>query len=205
MRQGADAYEVLLAKGQARLVQYSDRKGNIWSSKFPLDNKPQMLCEKASHDTLEGILTNNDNAELCYRRDVLRINGEINEEAGEQSVENTLQNLADLRQSPRARYILRKRILITLKFDKFSGDDTRAPLQKPQAGESQKNAYDLLLSFKEKKNVQSSKDVDDEFMDEYIDLLTENRIRVQYVWPLSSRLEDHQKHLAKKRKPTIAD
>lgn len=91
-----------------------------------------MLREKVGHATIEEILLDNKNAELCYRRDVVRINGEISEDAGEQSLENTLQNLADLRQSPRARYILRKRILITLGLEKFTEDDTRAPLQQPQ-------------------------------------------------------------------------
>lgn len=73
-----------------------------------------MLDERASHRTLESLLQQYPQAELCYRRDQLCLNGEIGEEAGEESVENTLQNIQDLRHSPRARYILRKRILITL-------------------------------------------------------------------------------------------
>jgi len=129
MRQGAEAYEALLSEGRARLVQYSSsEKGNIFISKFPLDDKPQMLPEKVGHDTVEEMLGKHEYTELSYRRDIVRINGEISEDAGEQSLENTLQNLADLRQSPRARYILRKRVLITLGLEKFPEDD-RAPIQ----------------------------------------------------------------------------
>lgn len=88
-----------------------------------------MLPEKVGCDTVEEALQKNEHSELCYRRDILRINGEIDEDAEEQSVENALQNLNDLRQSPRARYILRKRILITLNYEKFSGDDSRRAIQ----------------------------------------------------------------------------
>lgn len=44
-------------------------------------------------------------------------------------------------------------------------------------------------------------------MDAYIDLLIKNKIRVQYVWPLSVSLADHQKQLEKnqKQKKTTAD
>lgn len=73
-----------------------------------------MLDERASHATVTSLLEQYPHAELCYRRDQLCINGEIADDAGGESVENTLQNIADLRQSPRARYILTKRILITL-------------------------------------------------------------------------------------------
>ncbi|MCB9806421.1 hypothetical protein H6768_00645 [Candidatus Peribacteria bacterium] len=73
-----------------------------------------MLDERVSHETIGSILAQNPGAELCYRRDQLCLNGEIGEDAGEESVENTLQNITELRNSPRARYILRKRILITL-------------------------------------------------------------------------------------------
>ncbi len=128
-----EAYEALLDEGKGRIVRYSSgEKGRIYVSKFPLDDRPHMLPEKVGRDTVEEALQKNEHSELCYRRDVVRINGEISEDAGEQSLENTLQNLADLRQSPRARYILRKRILITLGLEKFTEDDTRAPLQQPQ-------------------------------------------------------------------------
>lgn len=124
-----EAYEALLDEGRGRIVQYSSgEKGRIYVSKFPLDDKPHMLAEKVGHATVEKSLQEHENSELCYRRDIVRINGEIGEDAGEQSVENTHQNLLDLRQSPRARFILRKRILITLDYEKFLGDDRR-PIQ----------------------------------------------------------------------------
>jgi hypothetical protein len=132
MLKGAESYNKLLGEGRARLVQYSSEgKGNIFVSKFPLDNKPQMLPEKVGHDTIESILGKHEHAELCYRRDIVRINGEISEDAGEQSLENTFQNLADLHHSPRARYILRKRVLITLDLEKFTENDRR-PIQSEQ-------------------------------------------------------------------------
>lgn len=124
-----EAYEALLDEGKGRIVRYSSgEKGRIYVSKFPLDDKPQMIAEKVGHDTVEKSLQEHEHSELCYRRDIVRINGEIGEDAGEQSLENTHQNLLDLRQSPRARFILRKRILITLDYEKFLGDDRR-PIQ----------------------------------------------------------------------------
>lgn len=42
-----EAYEALLDKGEGRIVRYSSgEKGRIYVSKFPLDDKPQMLIEK---------------------------------------------------------------------------------------------------------------------------------------------------------------
>jgi hypothetical protein len=80
---------------------------------------PKMLYEKVSHDTVDNAVQS-EGIELCYRRDLLRINGEMSDDANEESVENTYQNIIELRSSPRARYILRKRILITLGLEKFS-------------------------------------------------------------------------------------
>lgn len=44
-------------------------------------------------------------------------------------------------------------------------------------------------------------DIDDNFLDTYIDCLEFLKIRVHYVWPLSSRLDEHrarmEKHAAK--------
>lgn len=44
-------------------------------------------------------------------------------------------------------------------------------------------------------------DIDDNFLDTYIDCLEFLKIRVHYVWPLSSRLDEHRvrmkKHAAK--------
>lgn len=116
-----------------------------------------MLPGRVSRENIEKILEQYPFAELCYRRDLLCINGEISEEARNESVENTLQNLQDLRNSPRARYILKKRILITLELEKFSGETTRAPIKHEKNKKSTSvSALDTLLELKEKKNIQSS-------------------------------------------------
>lgn len=106
----------MLEEGRARLVLYDpyQRSHGVWSSKFPTEKNPYMLDERASYATITSLLEQYPHAELCYIRDKLYINGEIADDAGDESVENTLQNITDLRQSPRARYILTKRILITL-------------------------------------------------------------------------------------------
>lgn len=195
-----EAYEALLDEGKGRIVRYSSgEKGRIYVSKFPLDDKPQMIAEKVGHDTVEKALQEYEHSELCYRRDIVRINGEIGEDAGEQSLENTHQNLFDLRQSPRARFILRKRILITLDYEKFSGDDRR-PIQPEKDWKKKTSAFEILHSLKNAKNIESKEQIDEEFMDSYIDLLIQHKIRIQYVWPLSVSLADHRKQLEKIRK-----
>lgn len=88
-----------------------------------------MLDERASHGTIESLLQQYPHAELCYRRDQLCINGEIAQDASQESIENVSLNITELRQSPRARYILKKRILITLKLEKFSDETDRAPIR----------------------------------------------------------------------------
>ncbi len=43
----------------------------------------------------------------------------------------------------------------------------------------------------------SATDIDKEFIDTYIDILELLKIRVHYVWPLSVRLDEHQKMIKK--------
>lgn len=161
-----------------------------------------MLDERASQDTIESLLAQYPHAELCYIRDKLHINGEIADDAGEESVENTLQNIADLRQSPRARYILAKRILITLGLEKFGGDTSRAPIKhEKNKKEGRLSALDILLALKQEKAVQKSADITEKFLDAYIDALEANKIRVHYAWPLSVRLDEHQKMIQKSAIP----
>lgn len=157
-----------------------------------------MLDVRASYQNIEAILEQYPHAELCYCRDKLCINGEIDKDAGEGSVENTLQNIHDLRNSPRARYILKKRILITYKLEKFSGETDRAPIKhEKNKKEGTVSALDILLDIKEKKNIQSAADITEDFLNYYIDELERNRIRVHYVWPLSARLDEHQARIKK--------
>ena len=160
-----------------------------------------MLDERASHSTIENLLQQYPHAELCYRRDQLCINGEIAQDASQESIENVSLNITELRQSPRARYILKKRILITLKLEKFSDETDRAPIKheknKKEGGIS---ALDILLRIQEERGVQSVSDVTEDFLNYYIDELERNRIRVHYVWPLSSRLDEHQARMRKKKK-----
>lgn len=40
-------------------------------------------------------------------------------------------------------------------------------------------------------------DIDDNFLDTYIDCLEFLKIRVHYVWPLSSRLDEHRVRMKK--------
>jgi len=207
-----ESYEKLLQLWQARLVKYwrHDRKHLSWWSKFPEGNTPTMLTDRAGYEerkTEEGVvicrnvddlLATNPGAELCYRRDVLRFNGEIPKDASDASEENTMMNLVELRNSPRARYILRKRILITLQLETFTGDEDRSRIKE----ENKKwdwwvSALSLLLGLNKIRTPRSSEDVDDVFLDEYIDSLVEHKIRIQYVWPLSVTLENHRKRVAK--------
>lgn len=161
-----------------------------------------MLDERASYGNVEAILEQYPHAELCYRRDLLCINGELASDASQESIENASLNITELRQSPRARYILRKRILITLKFEKFSEETDRAPIKheknKKEGGVS---ALDILLRTQKERSIQSASDVTEDFLSYYIDALERNKIRVHYVWPLSARLDEHRtrmrKHAAK--------
>jgi|GEM_PF-1116072 len=144
-----------------------------------------MLQERASQETIKEFLIKYPHAELCYRRDQLHINGEVSEEAGNESAENMIQSIHDLRQSPRARYILRKRILITLGLEKYSGDLSRSPiLHGTTKQDGNKSALDILINLKGEKNL-TIEEVDDDFLDEYINQLEHNRIRIHYVWPIS--------------------
>lgn len=43
----------------------------------------------------------------------------------------------------------------------------------------------------------SAADIDKEFIDTYIDILEFLKIRVHYTWPLSVRLDEHQKMIQK--------
>lgn len=166
-----------------------------------------MLDERASYDTVVSLLQQYPHAELCYRRDQLCINGEIAQDASQESIENVSLNMTELRQSPRARYILKKRILITLKLEKYSDETDRAPIKheknKKEGGIS---ALDILQRIQKERGVQSASDVTEDFLNYYIDELENNRIRVHYVWPLSSRFDEHQarmrKHAAKIAKTT---
>ena len=197
---GAVAYDKLLQEGRARLVLFGPYQGwhGVWSSKFPTEKTPFMLDERASYGTIESLLQQYPHAELCYRRDQLCINGEIAQDASQESIENVSLNVTELRQSPRARYILKKRILITLKFEKFSGETDRAPIKheknKKEGGIS---ALDILQRIQKERSVQSASDITEDFLNCYIDELERNRIRVHYVWPLSARLDEHQARMKK--------
>lgn len=93
------------------------------------------------------------------------INGEIADNASQESIENTSLNITELRHSPRARYILRKRILITLKLEKFSDETDRAPIKhEKNKREGSVSALDILLRMKDKKAVQTSSDITEEFI-----------------------------------------
>lgn len=59
------------------------------------------------------------------------------------------------------------------------------------------SALDILLALKQEKGVQTSADITEQFLDAYIDALETNRIRVHYTWPLSVRLDEHQKMIQK--------
>lgn len=200
---GAEGYDKLLEKGQARLVLFwpYQQSHGLWSSKFPSEATPYMLNERASYSTIEWLLEQYPGAELCYRRDQFCINGEVGEEAGDESHENASQNINDLRNSPRARYILRKRILITLDLEKYTGDTYRAPIKhEKNKREGSTSALDILLSLKNEKNIQSVADIDEAFVDEYINLLDTHKIRVHYVWPISVGLDEHKRLIVKAKK-----
>jgi hypothetical protein len=193
-------FENQLREWNARLVQFSRRDLRRFSrsSKFPEGETPTMLSDRAWYETIDQLILDNPGAELCYRRDTVRINGEIPHDASSVSFENTMMNLQELRNSPRARYILRKRILITLKLEKFTGDDDRSPITEEENLRTWwVTALSLLLELNGTRNPQSWDNVDDAFMDAYIDLLENHRIRIQYVWPLSVTLENHKKRVAK--------
>lgn len=163
----AVSYDALLAKGQARPVLFSpyQKSYGAWSSKFPTEKTPHMLDERASHGTVESLLQQYSHAELCYRRDLLCINGEIAEDASQESIENTSLNITELRHSPRARYILKKRILITLKLEKFPDETDRAPIKhEKNKREGKISALDILLRMKNEKAVQTSSDITDDFI-----------------------------------------
>lgn len=49
-----------------------------------------MLDERASHSTIENLLQQYPHAELCYRRDQLCINGEIAQDASQESIEKCI-------------------------------------------------------------------------------------------------------------------
>jgi len=69
------------------------------------------------------------------------------------------------------------------------------------------SAYNILEALREENTIVSVEQINEEFMDRYIDLLIQNRIRIQYIWPLSVSLSEHQKQLEKnqKQKEAIAD
>ena len=157
-----------------------------------------MLDEHASYENIEQLLEQYPHAELCYRRDLLCINGEIAEDASAESVENTSLNITELRHSPRARYILRKRILITLKLEKYTGETDRAPIKHEKNKKTEGiSALDMLEALKKEKDIKNASDVDEDFVTEYIDRLDRHKIRIHYVWPLSARLDEHKAYIKK--------
>jgi len=157
-----------------------------------------MLNERASYQNIEQLLKRYPHAELCYRRDLLCINGEMADDASAESVENTSNNIIDLLHSPRARYILRKRILITLKLQKYTDETDRAPINQEKNKKTEGiSALDILLTLKIEKKIKNASDIDIDFVTEYIKRLDTHKIRVHYVWPLSARLNEHKKYIRK--------
>lgn len=67
----------------------------------------------------------------------------------------------------------------------------------------EKSLYEMQhISLENVTEILTVDDIDDSFLDTYIDCLELLKIRVHYVWPLSSRLDEHKarmkKHAAKK-------
>ena len=71
-----------------------------------------------------------------------------------------------------------------------------------QDKKSEKSLYEMQhISLENITGILTVDDIDDNFVDTYIDCLEFLKIRIHYVWPLSSRLDEHQtrmrKHAAK--------